>query len=295
MKIKQGILSVAAILAAFSVFFSAGYVTGNRSVRANAPAATAAQTETESADFTVLEPESETEPPTSDTEPSSIASEPETAAQPAEESSRTLHPVREIPSSVQEAVELFNDTANRIKSDKPKVYMTRDIFRVSDVLFGKKDITSALERLNRSDQYRKEILPVEFPVGGETWASQLQPEAVQSAECTDGGDTLTIRIVLKQESGVPLRGKSNHGSCFSIPASFDFLNFDIPGIKCGELSLTYSGCSIECVIDRASGDLLRADYHIQARGSMQITLAAILKKDCSAVIESDTSFEIEWT
>ena len=296
MRAKQGILAVAALLAAFSVFFSAGYVTGNhRGIRTSAPVESVRQTQGDigSTSPAVSETEPATDPPASTAESTTEPDRETQEVQPTE-NSRTLHPVQEIPQNVQETVDLFNDTVNRVKSEQPKVYMTRDTLQMSDVLFGKKDITSALSRLNRDDRSRKEILPVEFPVGGESWSSRLKAEAVQSAACTDGGDTLTLRIVLKPESGVPLRGQSNHGSCFSIPTNFDFLNFDIPGVKLGDLMLTYSDCSIECVIDRSSGDLIRADYHIQAHGSMQITLAAILKKDCSAVITGDTSYEIEW-
>ena len=294
---RKKVLTITAILSAFSIFFSAGYITGNRSVRASAsppPTSEAGSaltgeptvTDTQEPTFTA---ETET---TRETE-SETQSVPD-PSEPASPSQRELHPILNVPDSAAEAVALFNESANRIKTEKPGVLMTRDVLTVSDVLFGKKDITSTVDRINRNDQSRKEILPTEFPVGGEAWASHLQAGAVQSAECTDSGDTLRLKITLKPESGVPLRGQSNHGSCFSIPSDFDFLNLDIPGVKLGELTLTYSGCFIECVLDKKTGDMLQADYHIHASGSVQLTLAAILKKDCSATIVSDTSFEMVW-
>lgn len=300
MEFKKKILTISAALAAFSVFFSTGFALGNHSAstRASAlPSATVEQTvtapSTEPADS--IPPAFESNTLTAEESAQTTLEQTEQSTVPDEkQTEQTLHPVTKIPSTIAEAVELFNSTANRVKTEKPTVYQTKDYFQVSNVLFGKTDMTSILSRLNRDDSSKKEILPVEFPVGGETWSSKLQPSAVQSASCTDAGDTLNLTITLKQESGVPLRGQSNHGSCFSIPGDFDFLNFDISGIKIGELTLTYSGCSINCSIEKSTGRLLQADYHIHAEGSLQLTLAAILKRDCSATITSDTSYALEW-
>lgn len=300
MEIKQKILAVSGIIAAISVFFSAGFTVGTQRAASRVSLISQSTTDagstagtsryetvlTEAAESSTETTQEHTQPATQETDNASTA-----------ESSvveSAVYPVTKIPENTREAVELFNAAANRIKSQKPTVYMTRDYFQISNGLFGKTDVTSLLSKLNRNDQSKKEILPAEFPVGGESWASRLQPEAVQSAECLDGGDTLQVKIVLKPESGVPLRSQSNHGSCFSIPANFDFLNVDISGIKIGELMLTYSGCSISCLIDKSTGQLTRADYHIQADGALQLTLASIIKKDCSAKIISDTSFEIDW-
>lgn len=294
MAIKKKILIVSSIVAAFSVVFSTGFAAGNINASSRV-SATPESSFTESSIVTseIADPQTEaSEPSTQTTEPTTQES---TTQLETEKPHRpNVHPIQVVPSSTKEIVELFNDSANEIKSDKPTVYMTRDYFQVSNVLFGKTDITSTVSKINRNDQSKKEILPAEFPVGGETWASKLKPEAVQSAECTTSGEILQIKIVLKSESGIPLRARSNHGSCFSIPDNFDFLNVDIPGIKLGELTLTYSGCYINCTIDKTSGQLIKADYHIQAKGSLQITLAGILKKNCSATITSDTSFEIGW-
>lgn len=300
MKNRKRILTITAILSAFSIFFSAGYITGNRSVHVSAPLLTQEELSSGSAreptESVASEPSFSAETETTAQQTEASSEPPQTTPESDEPSaaSRGLYPIKRTPTNAAEAVALFNEAANRVKSDQPKVLMTLDRLSVSEVLFGKKDITSAISPINRNDRSRKEILPAEFPVGGETWSSRLQADAVQSAECTDSGDTLRLKITLKPESGVPLRGQSSHGSCFSIPSSFDFLNFDIPGIKCGELTLTYSNCSIECVLDKKTGGMTRADYHIEVSASMQLTLAAILKKDCSAAIVSDTSFEMEW-
>lgn len=300
MEIRKKILSVSAIIAALSVFFSTGFALGNQNAASRVSALPEAST-----DRAITAAVSEWTDPTPPTFESGTqteeAIEPETEQQtaaattPAEtDEAKNLHPVTAIPSTAGEAVELFNAAANRIKTDKPTVYQTKDRFQISEALFGKTNISALLSKMNRDDSSKKEILPVEFPVGGETWASKLQLDAVQSAECVDAGDTLQIKITLKPESGVPLRSQSNHGSCFSIPGDFDFLNFDISGIKIGELTLTYSGCSISCSIEKSTGRLLNADYHIQAKGSVQLTLAAILKKECSATIISDTSYTTAW-
>lgn len=300
MEFKKKILTISAVLAAFSVFFSTGFALGNHNAisRVSAlPSATAEQTVTApSAD------PGDSTPPTFESNTWTTEERAQTTPEQTEQNTtqhekkedQDFHPITQIPSTAAETVELFNSTANRVKTEKPTVYQTKDYFQISNVLFGKTDITSILSRLNRDDSGKREILPAEFPVGGETWSSKLQPNAVQSASCTDAGDTLNLTITLKQESGVPLRGQSNHGSCFSIPGDFDFLNFDISGIKIGELTLTYSGCSINCSIEKSTGRLLQADYHIHAEGSLQLTLAAILKRDCSATITSNTSYALEW-
>lgn len=301
MEFKKKILTVSAALAAFSVFFSTGFALGNHNATARVsalPSATAEQTVTgpssEPADSTLPTFESNTLT-TEESAQTTLEQTEQSTAPDEKQTDQNLHPVTKIPSTAAEAVELFNSSANRVKAEKPTVYQTKDYFQVSNVLFGKTDMTSILSRLNRNDSSKKEILPAEFPVGGETWSSKLQPNAVQSASCTDAGNTLNLTITLKQESGVPLRGQSNHGSCFSIPGDFDFLNFDISGIKISELTLTYSGCSINCSIEKSTGRLLHADYHIHAEGSLQLTLAAILKRDCSATITSNTSYTLEWT
>lgn len=299
MDIRKKILEISGILAALSIFFTTGFALGTQRAASRVSAVPDSASNVESTavsseDTSPEEPsfEASTVIITADTQPESQESASTETTEVSEE--KKTYPITSIPANAGETVELFNAAANRIKSEKPAVYMTKDYFQISNALFGKTDITQTLSKLNRNDQSKKEILPVEFPVGGENWSSHLQLGAVESAECIDAGNTLQIKIVLKPESGVPLRAKSNHGSCFSIPANFDFLNVDISGIKIGELTLTYSGCSISCSIDKSTGQLIRADYHIQAHGALQLTLAAIVKKDCSAQIVSDTSFEINW-
>lgn len=300
MEFKKKILAISGILAALSVFFSTGFALGNRNAASRVsalPSAVEEQTITAAASETL-----DSAPPTFESGTLTTEDTEQDTLQPTESSTipdeskapKNLHPITKIPSTAVEAVELFNAAANRIKTEKPAVYLTKDYFQISNALFGKTDIKTVLARLNRDDSSKREILPAEFPVGGETWSSKLQPSAVQSATCTDAGDTLNLTITLKPESGVPLRAQSNHGSCFSIPGDFDFLNFDISGIKISELTLTYSGCSISCSIEKSTGRLLQADYHIQAEGSLQLTLAAILKRDCSATIISNTSYVAEW-
>lgn len=300
MEFKKKILTFSAILAALSVFFSTGFVLGNHNA-ASRVSALPGTAEEQTTEVSTSEPTDSTPPSfesniltTEEPEQTTLQQTESSTAHNKKEEKQNLHPVTQIPSTAAEAVELFNTAANRIKTEKPTVYLTKDYFQISNVLFGKTDITSILSRLNRDDSAKKEILPAEFPVGGETWSSKLQPGAVQSASCTDAGDILNLTITLKPESGVPLRSQSNHGSCFSIPGDFDFLNFDISGIKIGELTLTYSGCSIKCSIEKSTGRLIQADYHIQAEGSLQLTLAAILKRDCSATIISNTSYALEW-
>ena len=300
MEFKKKILAISGFLAALSVFFSTGFAVGNWNAASRVsalPSAVEEQTITAAASETLA-----AAPPTfesgtlitEDTEQDTLQQTESSTIPDESKAPKNLHPITEIPSTAIEAVELFNAAANRIKTEKPVVYQTKDYFQISNVLFGKTDMTSILSRLNRDDSSKKEILPAEFPVGGENWSSKLQPSAVQSAACTDAGNTLNLTITLKPESGVPLRAQSNHGSCFSIPGDFEFLNFDISGIKISELTLTYSGCSISCLIEKSTGRLLHVDYHIQAEGSLQLTLAAILKRDCSATIISNTSYVAEW-
>lgn len=289
---RKIIISIACVCVMLSVF-TIGFVTGSRMQPANVSATMQNSDKTQAAD---------TETEWIPTESSFATDNPETSgdnttATPKREEkkqSTPATPIDPIPSTIAEIVACFNQAANKIKEQRPAVYQTRDRLYIASAEFGKKDLTSMLEKMNRDDRSKKEILPVSYPVGGAQWASKLTADAVSKAECELDGGTIKLALYLKSEGGVPLRGKSNHGSCMSIPGDFDFLNFDIPGIKLGDISLTYAGCFITCSIEQSTGNMLASSYHIRAQGAIPVTLAAIIKKECSAQIESDSDYSMEW-
>lgn len=170
-----------------------------------------------------------------------------------------------VPQTVEEIVEFFNKSANRIKPeaakitknfekrivDKDKLVAPKALESAADSLLGTamKDDTDPIVYATRDE------INSEFLVPDQNYVSRLTADAVRSATCTDKGDTYEIHIKLKDEKN-PTAGKGVGAVCDVIEAS----EVAEKATFVEEFSTSYYDCEVTVTVDKASGRVIHAIY-----------------------------------
>lgn len=170
-----------------------------------------------------------------------------------------------VPSTVDEIVAYFNESANKIKPNAKKIVKNYEKRIVNE---DKLDIPDALESTARTMMTTlmkddtdpivyetREDITNEFLVPAQSYVSVLKPEYVESAVCTDKGDEYIIHIRLK-DSKNPTAGNGVGSVCDVIEtgevaekASF---------IK--DFSTQYYNCEVTATVDKATGNVTHMVY-----------------------------------
>lgn len=198
--------------------------------------------------------------------------------------------------STAEIIELFNKSANTVKTDATKVvknYEKRkhneDQLIVPDALKGMaadilnenfKDDTVPIEYLTREEIVDK------YQVPGVEWASQLTEAEVASATCVDNGTeweiTITLHPTENPEPGVGV------AKAFDTITSSEVME-KAPSFVTG-FSTNYTNCTVKCKIDKASGRTTWSNY--DSTVVLAVTLS-VLGKNLDAQVSM--SFEKDYT
>lgn len=197
-----------------------------------------------------------------------------------------------LPEEIPEIVELFNQSANRIKTEASKVvknYEKRNSNEEELV------VPAALESIAKSafktflsDDTEpivydtKEEIVAEYIVPGQSYVSKLTPDTVKSATCTDNGETYTIHIKLKDEKN-PTAGKGIGAVCDVIEAEEVAEKTSIVE----SFSTEYYDCEVRVTVDKESGRVISANYivplilkiKVNMFGTHDFALALSFEKD----------------
>ena len=177
-------------------------------------------------------------------------------------------PVADAPSgemSKAEIIALFNESANRVKTEATKVVknyeykkMLQEYVEVPSVLNGMMDtfMGSVMKDDLEPQEYAGTDMIIEkYPVPRETWSSKLTEADVAEATCIDNGTEYEITLKLVETIN-PVVGSG-------VAAAMDTITEEdkagIPDMV-SKMDMRYFDCVIRCKIDKASGRTTWSNY-----------------------------------
>ena len=252
----QGILIAVVVIA---LFFS-----GNLLGKLGADPAADKEEDTQVEDVVASTSESTTVPTTAPT------TQPTTQATPdvSEDANQTTAPSNDTAPSGEmskaEIIALFNESANKVKTEATKVVknyeykrMLEEHLDVPSALNGMMDtlMGSVMKDDLEPQEYTGEMIIEKYPVPRETWSSKLTEADVVEATCVDNGTEYEITLKLV-ESNNPTVGKG-------VAAAMDTITEEdkegIPDMV-QKMDMRYFDCVIRCKIDKASGRTTWSNY-----------------------------------
>lgn len=165
-----------------------------------------------------------------------------------------------------EIVALFNESANKIKTDAVKVtknYEDRthmeEYLQVPDALAGMAaDLleTSFKDDTDPIEYATKEDIIANFQVPGQTWVSQLTEADIAEAKCVDIGTEYEMYIKLNPSTN-PEPG-NGVAKAFDTITSSEIMEKAPPMVK--DFTTEYFDCIIRCKIDKESKNITWINY-----------------------------------
>lgn len=198
------------------------------------------------------------------------------------------------PTAVADIVALFNESANKIKTDAVKVVKNYEKRTVNeDKVSLPAGLESSAESLMKSFMgddtepivySTKEDIRNEYIVPGQSYVSKLQPSTVVKATCVDKGSTYEIYLKLKDQTN-PTAGNGVGAVCDVIEthevaqkASF-VKRFDT----------TYYNCEIKATIDKATGRMTHTNYKTPVVLNMTVNMFGTHEGSVGFTFEKDYS------
>ncbi len=213
---------------------------------------------TTAADVTVTEPVLSTEAVTSETEQTSAE---ETSAP--EET--TEAPTESALKTTAEIVALFNNSANKIKTDATKVVKNYEKRTVNNdkviIPAGLESTAESMLATFMGDDTEpiiyaaKADIQSEYLVPDQSYVSKLDPAYVAEATCTDTGSEYKIVLKLKEHKN-PTAGVGIGAVCDVIEAGE--VAEKAPFIE--DFSTEYYSCVVRATIDKATGKMVSSNY-----------------------------------
>ncbi len=173
-----------------------------------------------------------------------------------------------MPEGVDAIVEYYNTAANKVKSNASSVtlnYVDRmandEYLEVSGSL---KSVASfAMNKFLTKDEtavtYTDGDIKEKFPVREQDYASKLTAAQVKNATCTDNGTEYEIKIELNNDDTPNCTAGNGYGSCMNYLKEEE-IALDYPGLSISDVKLTYHDGVIIAKVDKASGNLVYANY-----------------------------------
>ena len=209
------------------------------------------------------------------------------------------------PSSKAEIVAYFNEAANRVKTEKPGLTKTEKIsFQIEGggaVAGIASQVQKALKSVLNPDPVtvkKGESHNAAFPVENQSWASRLSPNAVASASCEEKSNAYAITIRMKQEhisyeqARQPLQ--TAHGQVADILQTSE-IEEQMAGLSwlvtLHDVDQTYTGTVITCTIDKQSGRMRAAQYHIVSRAAIRASAPLIGETTVNATLTFHQNYQ----
>lgn len=190
------------------------------------------------------------------------------------------------PTSIEEIVAYYNAAANKVKTAKPG-YSFKELTSINSINGGSKWLADTINKIVASNAspsatVAKNTNHNDFAVPGKDWASKLRSSGVQSATCTDKGTSYEIRINMKREARADLPKSvedHEHGRAFKVFSAGQMYGmlegYEYLG-KITKFAPTYHDSYIVCIIDKASGSMKSAKYHLTFDAQIEGKLASAI-------------------
>lgn len=164
--------------------------------------------------------------------------------------------------SVEEIVELYNTSVNRVKQEAKQINRNYNHVSIPEETL---ELPSAIQGIGKTaistfvkpDDTVQEWTTADdfklgFPVGGEDYSSHMTADMVESATCKDNGDTYQLEIVLKDDAITsPAKGEGYAG-VFNTTTASTFEDISIPTVTFNEVKINGIDGSISATIDKAT-------------------------------------------
>lgn len=231
-----------------------------------------AQTQTPAQNAQPSQPSSDntaTQTPSSDSTPSAPSND-AAADNTAKDDTKTDAPASStgMPEGTEAIVNYYNEAANKVKSNASSVtlnYVDRmandEYLEVSGTL---KSVASfAMNTFLTKDENPVTLtgddIKSTFPVKNEDFSSKLTASQVKSATCSDNGSEYEIKIELLNDDTPNCTAGNGYGSCMNYLGAEE-ITLDYPGLSISDVKLTYHDGVIIAKIDKATGNLVYANY-----------------------------------
>lgn len=205
--------------------------------------------------------------------------------------------------SKEQAAELYNKAANRIKKESSSI--TRNYKKLSsDDKYLK--LPSAIQGLgsaamkqfvkgsDKAETYTKqEDKNLVFPVGGTDYTSHLTADMIKSASVTDTGSTYKVSLTLYDDKITsPEKGKGYAGVFNTVTAS-TFNDINIPTVTFEKVNVNGIGGGISCTIDKASGRI--SEIIFKNTDILDLSVKVAIKTlDVRMALVSEESFSVKY-
>ncbi len=200
-----------------------------------------------------------------------------------------------LPSSIEEIVEYFNVTANKIKPDAKKVVKNYEkrIVNEDKLVFPELLASAAsglIETFMKDDTEpivydTREEITNEFLVPNQSYVSRLKPEWVKSAIFKDNGEDYIINIKLKDEKN-SVSGSGVGSVCDVIEAhevaeKVSFVE---------KFTTEYYNCEVIATVDKSSGNIVHIKYIVSV--ALELTVNMFGTHDVAAGLTFEKDYSI---
>ncbi len=259
----QGLIVV---LAVFLLFFS-GTLMGTLGAKPNMETAESEQTEdvVASTQESTTQPQSTTEATTQPSTAPTVSENTDSTTE-AATSAPTADNTAGVPQTKAEIIALFNESANKVKTDATKVvknyeYRTHleeylEMPKALESMAGSLMSTVFKDDLEPIEYATREEIVANYQVPGVDWVSQLTEAEVAEATCTDNGSVYEVMLKLHPtkdpEPGVGVAKAFDTITPAEIKES-------APSML-QTFTTEYFDCVVKCKIDKATGHTTWANY-----------------------------------
>ena len=199
--------------------------------------------------------------------------------------------------TTEEIVEMFNISANKIKTDAVKVvknYETREVNRDKTVIpaavegMAEDMIGSLMKDDEKPTTYgTREEITENYLVPEQNYVSKLQAKDVAKATCKDTGKTYEIYFKLKNQIN-PTAGVGVGSVCDVIEAHE--VAEDAPFVD--KFTTEYYNCEVKATIDKATGKVIHTTYRTPL--VLNITVSMFGKHDISVGFTFEKDYDITY-
>lgn len=164
--------------------------------------------------------------------------------------------------STAQIVELYNKSVNKVKSEASKITRNYSHLSIPEETL---ELPSAIQGIGKTaintfvkpDDTVQEWTTADdfklgFPIGGEDYSSHLTADMVESATCTDNGNTYQIEIILKDDAMTNPKKGEGYAGVFNTTTASTFEDISVPGVTFNDVKINGIDGSIKCTVDKAS-------------------------------------------
>lgn len=209
-----------------------------------------------------------------------------------EEADASTAPAKTPVQDKQEALRVFNSAANAVKTEKPAMKKER----YTKFIGFEKENEFLQKALEKANVIPKED-PVNFPKGTNydalypmfhyAWASKLSMQDIQSISCQESGSNYSLHIDMPDEL-IPTNttdySKYKHGRAMGVITGTEIKKM-MGGDDLTKYDQLYSKCSIDAVVNKTTGQMVKATYVLNFKMTISGKVMGIPLKNLSVSLQ----------